>query len=513
VQASFAAPQNGAAIIAERDDARNVRCTRLSRFDRRPTLMFKVAKRVFVALFVCLFVSYSYLYLWVIGVLNMTPLRWYYLTLGTAVVLYGLSGEVPWPRGKQVGLLLWSISFLVISGLSCVAFNTHEAGVQVLINYTESATMMIVLMLLIQDRKMWTAACVGLLVTVLISAILNWVDFLQPEFLTKPLEQTVEGRAAGMYLNANIAGNILVLGMISAIAIVPRRLRFLFCIVIGSAVMVTFSRASIFMWAVALLGLAWNQMFMQSRAISIGIIGGAIVLATLALASGQWLDAFKTAGIESRLNSNTQDRIAGNFFEQRDDSATERRAVAARALDLYLDKPLLGYGTGATEDIGSTTRVSVHNTFLRLAVDLGTIGIGLLLVLLWLLWRTRTPEAQVFAVVYGISCLFSHNDLEQPAALMLLSVAYCAPAARKVRHTRYPGGEDHMICDEEIKPVETQMFQGSRMLTFLHSYSAANYWHVKMSAASGSGLVAFAQAIPGGFRNTLPETNNLKTSS
>jgi hypothetical protein len=395
--------------------------------------MFETAKRLFVALFVCLFVSYSYLYLWSIGVLNMKPLWWYYVIIGTALVLYGLSGEVPWPRGKQVGLLLWAISFLLISGLSCVAFNTHEAGVQVLINYAESATMMIVLMLLIQDREMWTAACVGLLVTLLISATLNWVDFLQPEFFKKPLLDTiVEGRAAGMYLNANIAGNILVLGMISAITILPRRLRFLFCIVIGSAVMVTFSRASIFMWAVALLVLAWNRMFMQSRVISIGIIGGVVVLAGLSLASGQWLGAYKTVGIESRLNSNTQGRIAGNFFEQRDDSATERRVVAARALDLYLDRPLLGYGTGATEDIGRRTQVSAHNTFLRLAVDLGTIGIGLLLVLLWLLWRTRTPEAQVFAVVFGISCLFSHNDIEQPAALMLLSIAYCAPAARRI---------------------------------------------------------------------------------
>lgn len=318
-------------------------------------------------------------------------------------------------------LLVWASVFVCITSISYMVMNPSEIGLEVVIKYAEAIAIMCIVLVVVQDKETLHAAKMGVLVATVIAVAMNWVDYLQPHLIRKvELSTVVEGRAAGAYLNSNIAGQILVLGMIASISVVPRRWRIYFCLVVATGVLVTFSRSSITMWALAMCGLAYCEMFVLRRWASVGLVSALILVAAVTLVTGRWVGVFTSVVGEERLNANTLSRIGGNFFEQTDESAVLRREVARRGFQLYVKAPLFGYGVGATEE--GATRVSSHNLYARLGVEFGTAGLLMLGWLLWLVWKSGAAEGKVFGGLFAISNIFSHNNLEQSGFLILLAI-------------------------------------------------------------------------------------------
>ena len=67
--------------------------------------------------------------------------------------------------------------------------------------------------------------------------------------------------------------------------------------------------------------------------------------------------------------------------------------------------------------------MGTHNMYLRLAIEEGFVGLVILFALLWILWRANTDVGRNIAVVYGISCVFTHNNFENMAMMLVLALA------------------------------------------------------------------------------------------
>src|SRR4030067_615508 len=125
----------------------------------------------------------------------------------------------------------------------------------------------------------------------------------------------IDVRAAGMYVNTNISGLYLVFGMLLSVFVLPKRLRFGYCLLVASGVFLTFSRGAIVLRAVSMFCLAWEDTFALSRIPS--LLGMGLLVAPLAtsLVAGNWNTAVKSSGLKQCLTSDTENRIGGSFVK------------------------------------------------------------------------------------------------------------------------------------------------------------------------------------------------------
>lgn len=370
--------------------------------------------------------SYAYQYVF-FTIMGRPPLYAYLVTIAGSLMVFILGGMRFSSAKPMWWLLVWAAAFTSAMSFSFLFINNDEAALQAVITDGESIALMVSLLFLLREREAVNAGQLAMVVVLIVAITINWLEFLRPgmhQFSTVP------GRAAGMYRNPNICGNILVLGMILSVWKIPKALRLLFCLAVGSAVAITFSRSSIMAWAIATTGLAWYRAFLLPRFVSVGLVVGTIVIGAVTLISGQWISMFESLGIGDRLDKNTHDRISSNFVEQGDHSSRERRAVAERALQLYLEAPIAGHGIGSTTG-SEITRVGAHNTYLKYGAELGTLGILLVVALSVITWTAGTPEARITSVTYAISCIFSHNNIDQPVVLMLMALSVASGFPRE----------------------------------------------------------------------------------
>ena len=169
--------------------------------------------------------------------------------------------------------------------------------------------------------------------------LLNYVDFFARHLV--PMRMSlVPGRAAGLYLDANVSGYTLAFGMLASAWILPRRIRFAYCLFAGTGVFLTFSRSSIMLLALIIVGMSWYQWFAAPRRWSVALSVATIVIAGWALVGGQWTSVVQQAGLGRYLDQNTATRIGGSFIGQHDESTADRLRVARRGIEAFLDAPL-----------------------------------------------------------------------------------------------------------------------------------------------------------------------------
>lgn len=316
-------------------------------------------------------------------------------------------------------LIVWGLGYLMISIIWYFpAVQDDLAYRQLRLRFL--SVIFLFLMLFIMNRpaeQRLARLCIA--AGVLFGTALNVYEQFHPMTFS-----TVPGRSSGLYSNINQSGAALMLGMIVSQPALPKKLRLPFSLIAAVGIVTTFSRAAILGWIVV----------MGFWAIRGGLNVGQIsrVLVTLAL-----LFAFFTSsywqGIQTKLeergalNANVIERL--HFFSQGDTadaSAQEREAVAADAMSLFKQKPLLGWGTGAgTGRNLENYQVGPHNVYLAMMIDHGFLGALLLpLLLLATIWGCRKTLFDVaapfvlFAALWGF---FSHNVFEE--RYILLTVA------------------------------------------------------------------------------------------
>ena len=309
--------------------------------------------------------------------------------------------------------MLTSASFIIIS-------KADDNAMQAFLRSAEAMALLVTFTLFFRDVRVARGATYAVLVVVIFSVLMNYAEFLH--LLGDNIQFSfVRGRAAGLYVNPNISGQQLVMGMVLSVFVVPKKFRWWYCLFVATGMILTFSRGAILLWMVAMLGLAWGNVFVLPRRLSFSAIGLGVGLLSVALVAGNWVGVFKSAGLDSYLNANTTSRIGESFLDQKDYSSTSRALVAEQGMSMFLEKPLFGWGVGATKN--PETAIAPHNMYLLMGIEYGIGGVFILCGLIWVLWKGGTERSGIIAVLYAVGGFFSHNNLEQPTVILVIGLA------------------------------------------------------------------------------------------
>jgi O-antigen ligase len=374
--------------------------------------------QVFVFLNILFYYSYAYLFLWEKSYIHVKPLTWYLMTLSVSLFLFLIKYRRIVIGSSAKYFTFWACLFFMYTGLSCILVSGGSPeAVQAIISLGEALALAVIFVLLFGYQKAQRSAGIAVLIVVICGVLINYIDFLTKGSLGF---STVPGRAAGFYGNPNISGNFIALGMGLSVWVLPNRWRWIFCLFVATGVFVTFSRSSMIMWVVAVFFVAWFRGFALPRAFNLVFMAVMLSVLGVTLVTGGWVHYLKQIGLGGYLDQNTSARISGGFLAQGDHSSRDRALVAELGIKRFFQSPLFGMGIGATR--AGVSRVSTHNQYLQVAAELGMVGIAFLFALIWLLWYAATPPGRTTALLYTISCLFTHNNLDTPAIAVVLAL-------------------------------------------------------------------------------------------
>ncbi|MGZ9002314.1 MAG: O-antigen ligase family protein [Burkholderiales bacterium] len=363
------------------------------------------------------------------------PLRYYYLLglVALAVLAVRPGGAATLVREK----LMWWFAFFVISGLAWLLLSqdfpdiaVRQWRLRVLAAYFFCATFLAALV----ARR--SVLALFILFSVVVVGALNWYDVLFPLTLVpRNVDGANPGRGAGMFINANAAAALILMGTIAVLAHVGMRWRAAVLLVAAFGIAPTFSRFG-FIGIVLLMGAA---------AVCRLLDGGQRLILLLAVPALVACGVVYQQSVRQDPNAdrNIAERLAWfeSFGRETDFSTRERAHVARRAWESIVESPVLGHGVGTT--LAQGRRVGTHNMYLLLMAEQGVFGLALylsLIVLLarggWRLARSAPDESgrdlgvtmaiyAMFLVLYGF---VSHNVLEEPHGMFVL--AFIAASAR-----------------------------------------------------------------------------------
>ena len=376
---------------------------------------------VFIVFNVLLYFSNAQSYLFIVGLSPIKPLYWYIFTLSVGSMFLLFNKKIVEKSTNYHNVFTWSVLYAAMLLVSFIAISpADDYALQSLISSIEALLLMIMFALFFRDPRIATYASYAVVAVVLFSVFMNYVDFFH--LLGGKIKfSIVLGRAAGLYIDSNVSAHEIVVGMVLSVFVLPRKLRWWYCLVVATGVLLTFSRGGIVLWMIAVLGLAWANVFVLPRAVSVTTIGAGVVLLTVSLAAGSWLGIFESIGIDKYLNSNTTARIGKSFLDQKDYSTRARLYVAERGLEMTLEKPLFGWGIGTTTN--PATFISPHNMFIFMGIEYGLAGIIMMSWLIWILWQANNERSRIVAILYLVGSLFSQNQLAQPPVMLAVALA------------------------------------------------------------------------------------------
>jgi len=208
------------------------------------------------------------------------------------------------------------------------------------------------------------------------------LDFAYPGlFYPLDIEGAVLGRAAAMFINPTMAGEVLLHVFILGSAVIGLRYRGPLFLLAGAAILVTFSRSSIIAWGILLIILVARGALPRSMAVTT-----TVALMALALGLGSFESYLQSRDEFEAASSNILSRL--DFFSNvsfDDDSSEERAGVVKAGWELFLHNPVFGAGAGST--LFWAHRGGTHNQLIMLAAEYGLFGIALWIWLLVILWR------------------------------------------------------------------------------------------------------------------------------
>jgi hypothetical protein len=376
----------------------------------------------------------SYVYIYLYGVAGLKPLYSYLVLLGiTALWLLARLALLrrAWPADDKWlnRFLVWSAIYFGYVVFTSAVLSMEYAPAEPMVVAAQFVTLTAAFLLLMAEPRRLSIAIAAFALLALFGTAVNIVDFIDPTF------SDVTGRAAGFYENPTIAGNFIALAMIAGLGAVPGRLRLPFVAACGVGVLVTFSRESWLLWGIAFVW-AVQQGHLggtgrgRVRTLVGAAVGAGIVLFVFSGGLGQLVGQSQ---LRAYLNDNTLARIGISASVLSGDSAEERRYLVVRSLEEGASAPLLGKGFGQTQNWGRLP--GPHNTFLLFFVEGGVIGLAIFVALAVMLWLAGTGVGRIVAGLFIVSSFFSHNNLEQPAIMLMIAFTFAhgAVSRRQVR--------------------------------------------------------------------------------
>src|SRR5712691_5101508 len=180
---------------------------------------------------------------------SVPPLYWIVVYLVLAAPL--LLNKKFFASIQRSPLIWWCYGFILISGIWLFFQPSHSDIVWQEIRLRLLSVLFLLCLLVVfskEDALLW--ARYALLVAVLVGVTLNFYELFHPATFS-----LIIGRSAGLYVNPNQSGNALVLGTIFSIGVLNQRFRVLLLLVVLGGVVLTFSRAAISGYLIAVLAL------------------------------------------------------------------------------------------------------------------------------------------------------------------------------------------------------------------------------------------------------------------
>ena len=335
----------------------------------------------------------------------------------------------------KVPLVFWCFGFAWVTMLWFLGSSQSEVAWRDARGRLSAIMLMLSCLMIFANPGTIRSARWALAIAVLLGAALNVYEFFVP--MTFSL---IHGRSAGLYINSNLSGEALVLGMVLGVTVLPSFCRGPFLLLTGLGIFATFSRSSIAAWFIAVIGLLFLTKGLRAKDLLWTVLASLLVVGIVLLPK---LDAILTtmdrAGV---MNKNTEERLAWltNPLGVSDDSSWSRMYVAQQAWRKFADHPWVGSGTGTMYE---SFDIPPHNQYLAYMLDHGVLGAAIVpLLILALIWEAR-GETRRLGLLFGAILLwlsfFTHNVLTFGHGLVMFALLAAmastepvlAPAATK----------------------------------------------------------------------------------
>lgn len=349
-------------------------------------------------------------------------------------------------------LTLWCLLYIWVSVLWVFLSNqTDDTWKELRLRVLAVVEMLISLMVFAHPRAVILAQkC--LIGTLLFGTAVNLYETFAPGSFS-----LVFGRSAGLYMNPNLSGQALALGMILSVSVLPAAWRIPYVLLTGVGIFSTFSRASILAWALSSATMLYVKPVRWRDALPTVAVCLGVTIFVVMPRLDNWLSSWERSGT---INADVQERLEWltNPFGVVDHSSWSRTTLAKEGWDRFVEEPVVGGGTGSTH----RTNPEPHNQFLALMIDHGLVGAVLLPALVLAMgWRAR-GETKHTAIVFGVMILMlsfsTHTILRDEHSLVLFALM-----AAMVGVSRETG--DSRVLSRSVKVHEAETALGSSQVT------------------------------------------------
>ena len=280
--------------------------------------------------------------------------------------------------------------------------------------------------------RLWGVVLWLTLLLAIASILLEY--FVPSAYLFAEAGQGIDGRAAGLYLNPNAAGQTLVLILACLMQRSSPRGNLVATAMAMVGLFLTFSRGGFLGWLI-LVTFA-SIMGRLPRWFFIAVLACVVVVLS---AGSQIFDLLSV--LVSPENRNSLDRLAWMLGQGQlnDYSSGEREYLAGFAWQQYLQAPFLGHGLGYIWVWAAG--LGTHNMILRHMVEYGVLGMLILPMFLIFTVRSSSRGADrrwLWMVVFVVLALsaFTHNMLERASfVLPFLALNLMRPSDKRYEET------------------------------------------------------------------------------
>ncbi|MDF5707610.1 MAG: O-antigen ligase family protein [Nostoc sp. S4] len=317
-------------------------------------------------------------------------------------------------RGKYPSgsVFCWCLGYFIIAFLSYLLFPQSEFSLRAFIDRSFSSLFLLVTTFLFADQRVQSWTRYALIAATGMGIFNNFYQILNPSAFSG----LVEGRAAGLYLDPNDCANALILGMILTVDLFPKKLRIFWILIVGFGVVLTFSRGGILGWIFVVIMMYLTRVISFQKSLLWILVMGMLLFFVIQLGS-EWIG--NSSNIYKQLDSTALQRvesIIGGDDVLEDSSTMERKGVAEKGWEMFLERPIFGYGIGSTFDYSITHySVSTHNMFLLYAAEYGIIGVTILPLAIYAVIHRARGETRKISIVFALfilfASLFSHTVL------------------------------------------------------------------------------------------------------
>jgi O-Antigen ligase len=375
-------------------------------------------------------------------IVPVNPLTWIIGVAILALPFYKKMATIPKP------LLAWMLLYVGIALLSLMTVSADE------ISFTDFrskvlSVLFIALMYAIFQQRSVNHIKLTILFVLFMSVCNNIVELLSPRFFS----EVNVGRPAGFYIDPNKTGCALMLMMLLGVTIVKKPYRWIVLLVAGVGIMATFSRGAILGWLICTLLLIIGRVVCDNRRkVIVPIVLFVVLLASLNPLQAL-TDYFK--GDPTGANWDIVNRL--EEFQNpslKEESATERQAVAAGGWLMFGNRPFWGNGLASTRK-WMVSEVSTHNMYLYYMADHGILGILFLPGAIFaVVYRNRGEEQTIlicFAVFLSLWGFFSHEVLAERYTLSTFALLAAMNTSQKW-YLKYTNRNFKMAPSPSIAP-------------------------------------------------------------